>query len=75
MICLCIDYRRLNSVTMEDPYEMPQISDLLDEVAEACWLSKFDLNQGFYQIFMDQDSIAKTPFCSLWGMFAFSHLG
>ena len=50
---------------MEDPYEMPHISDLLDKVAEACWLSKLDLNQGFCQIPMDQDSIAQL----------FAHLG
>ena len=65
-IRLCIDYWRLNSITIEDPYEMPQISDLLDEVAEACWLSKLDLNQGYFnQIPMVQDSIAKTAFAHI----------
>ena len=73
-IRLCIDYRRLNSVTMEDPYEMPHISDLLDKVAEARWLFKLDLNQGFYQIPMNQDSIAKTAFCSPRGKFAFTRM-
>ena len=71
---LCIDYRMLNLVTMVDPHGMPQISNLLDEVAESCWLSKHDLNQCFYQIPMDQDSIAKTAFCSPWGKFAFTHM-
>ena len=43
------------------------------EVAEACWLSKLDHNYVFfYQISMDQDSIAKTAFCSPRGMFAFT---
>ena len=32
---------------MENFYEMPQISDLLDEVVEACWLSKPNLSRGF----------------------------
>ena len=59
---------------MEDPYEMPHISDLLDKVAEAHWLSNLDLNQGFYQIPMNQDSIAKTAFCSPWGKFAFTRM-
>ena len=57
---------------MEDPYEMPHISDLLDKVTEAYWLSRLALNQGFYQIPMVQDSIAKTAFCSPWVKFAFT---
>ena len=71
-IRLCIDYRKLNAATMDDPYEMPRIGDLLDEVAEARWISKLDLNQGFYQIPMDRDSMAKTAFFSPWGKFAFT---
>ena len=73
-IRLCIDYRRLNAVTVDDPYEMPRITDLLDRVANARWLSKIDLNQGFYQIPMDEASKAKTAFCTPWGKFAFNRM-
>ena len=73
-IRLCIDYQKLNAATVDDPYEMPRIGDLLDEVAEARWISKLDLNQGFYQIPMDRDSMAKTAFCSPWGEFAFTRM-
>ena len=47
---LCIDYRKLNQVTVADPYQMPRVDDLLDEVTEATWLSKPDLKRGFYQV-------------------------
>ena len=73
-IRLCIEYRKLNAATVDDPYEMLRIGDLLVEVAEARWISKLDLNQGFYQIPMDRDSMAKTTFCSPWGKFAFTHM-
>ena len=32
-IRLCIDYRRLNEDTINDPFQMPCIEDLLNEVA------------------------------------------
>ena len=73
-IRLCLDYSRLNAVTVDDPYEMPRITDLLDRVANARWLSKLDLNQGFYQIPMDEVSKAKTAFCTPWEKFAFNRM-
>ena len=45
---LCIDYRKLNAATVGDPYQMPRVDDLLDQVADAKWLSKLDLRKGFH---------------------------
>ena len=73
-IRLCIDYRRLNQATVPDPYEMPRVEDLLDDVAEAAWLSKLDMNQGFYQVPPQADSGPKTAFCSPWGKFCFTRM-
>ena len=36
-VCLCIDYRKLNSCTQPDPYELPLIEDL-HQVGEAQYL-------------------------------------
>ena len=47
-IRFCIDYRCLNEVTINDSFQMPCIADLLNQVAGATWLSKLDLNKGFY---------------------------
>ena len=33
LIRLCIDYRKLNNATKADPYQMPVVQDLLDDVA------------------------------------------
>ena len=65
-ICLCIDYRRLNEVTINDPFQMPCIEDLLNQVAGATWLSKLDLNKGFYQVPLSTHSQEKTAFCFPW---------
>ena len=56
----CIDYRKVNSVTIPDPYVMPRIQDLLDKLSEAKWLSKLDLNKGYYQIPLDSESTVQS---------------
>ena len=61
-IRLCIDYRRLNEVTINDPFQMPCIEDLLNQVAGATWLSKQDLNKGFYQVPLSQTQRKRRPF-------------
>ena len=49
-IRICIDYRRLNSVTAADPYQMPRVDDLLDRLGRAKFLSTIDLTKGYYQV-------------------------
>lgn len=53
---LCVDYRRLNAVTKNDPYPMPRVEDLLDKLGKANYLSTLDLAKGYYQVpVRDQD--------------------
>ena len=59
---LCIDYRRLNKITISGPYQMPCSEDLLNQVSDAVWLSKLDLNKGFYQVPLSRGSQAKQHF-------------
>ena len=40
---LCIDYRRINGITIPDPFQIPLIEDLLDSISEAKFLSKLDM--------------------------------
>ena len=40
---LCIDYRKLNRVTMNNRYPMPRIDDLFDQLRGAQVYSKIDL--------------------------------
>ena len=59
---MCIDYRLLNNVTKKDAYPLPRIQDCLDTIGKAQYLSKIDLTSGYYQIEMEESSIAKTAF-------------
>ena len=59
---ICIDYRRLNNLTKKDPYRMPLVEELIDEVGNASFLSKIDLVKVYYQIPMEESSKEKTAF-------------
>ena len=39
----CVDYRKLNEVTVKDSYPLPRIHDCLDALAGCSWFSTLDL--------------------------------
>ncbi|GFX17540.1 hypothetical protein TNCV_3411401 [Trichonephila clavipes] len=47
---LCIDYRKLNEVTVSDTYPIPRIGDLLQEAKHTAYISLIDLKSGYYQV-------------------------
>ena len=69
-----IDFRKLNRVTLPDPYTMPLIDDMLDDLSEVEFLSKLNLNKGFYQIHVKEEVQEKSVFCSPWGKFQFNRM-
>lgn len=69
---LLVDYRVLNQVTVKDRDRPPDVAHILEDVAPCCLYSKFDMNQGFYQMPLDEDSIPKTAFITQWGCYEFT---
>ena len=58
----CIDFRRLNALTVKDSHPLPRICDTLESLARAAHYSMFDLNSGFWQVPMDEESKQYTAF-------------
>ena len=40
---LCVDFRRINAVSVPDPYLMPRVDEIIDHLGKAVYLPKLDL--------------------------------
>ena len=47
---LCVDYRKLNEMTMKNKYPLPRIDDLFDQLKGASVFSKIDLRSSYHQL-------------------------
>ena len=67
----CVDYRKLNAVTVKDAHPLPRIVDMLESLRGARYFTTLDAAKGYWQIPMDPGSIEKTAFSCSEGLFEF----
>src|SRR5438876_7722258 len=70
-LCMCIDYRSLNEVTIKNKYPLPRIDDLFDQLKGAKFFSKIDLRLGYYQLRIRIEDIPKIAFSTRYGHYEF----
>ena len=66
---MCIDYRPLNEVTIDDKMPMPRIDDIIDRLRGAHYFTTLDVAWGYWHIEMSPDSVEKTAFVTNEGHF------
>ena len=61
-IRLCVNFRKLNAISIRDSFPLPRIEEALQAVQAAVWFSSFNLTQGYLQMAMEEADIPKTAF-------------
>ncbi|KAG8483090.1 hypothetical protein CXB51_022058 [Gossypium anomalum] len=68
---LCIDYQKLNKITIKNKYPLPRIDDLFDQLKGAIVFLKIDLRSGYYQLRVKDLDVPKTAFRTRYGHYEF----
>lgn len=61
----CVDYRKLNSVTVGHAHPLPRIDDILDSLGDSKYFTTLDLRSGYWQISVDERDRHKTDYMNL----------
>ncbi|XP_071493976.1 uncharacterized protein [Diadema antillarum] len=68
----CVDFRKLNKVTVFDAEPIPDQDELFTKVAHAKFFTKIDLSKGYWQVPMAAESKPLTAFLTPDGLFQFT---
>ena len=70
----CVDYRRLNEITVRDVYPLPRMDDCIDFLGDAKVFSTLDCNAGYWQIPVAEEDRDKTNFVCHEGAYRYIRL-
>ncbi|UYV67424.1 hypothetical protein LAZ67_5000530, partial [Cordylochernes scorpioides] len=68
----CVDYRKLNEVTVKDVYPIPRIDDVMDTLQGSKYFSAIDLKSGYWQVEIEERDKEKTAFTTAHGLYEFN---
>lgn len=60
--CMCIDYRAINKIMINNRYPLPHIDYLLEQLQGANFLSKIDLKSYYHQVRIKEEGTWKITF-------------
>ena len=59
---VCVDFQKLNKIIEVDPEPMTTAEDLFQRPSGKKYLSKIDLNNGYWQMPVASEDVHKTAF-------------
>ena len=68
---MCIDYRRLNAITVADVYPLPPIDQMLYNMGNSKVFSAMDLQSAYHQIVVAEQDREKTAFIHRSGLYEY----
>jgi hypothetical protein len=69
---LCVDYRKLNDITVKNRYPLPNISELQDRLSGAKFFTALDLRGAYNLIRMKKGEEWKTAFRTRYGHYEYT---
>ena len=61
---ICVDYRKLNKITVFDPQPITKPDDIFGKLKSDRRFSTFDVTKGYRQIAMREEDKQYTTFCT-----------
>lgn len=71
---LACDFRYVNKYTIPRPYPMPVISDVLNKIAKAKFISVFDCRSAYWSCEVAEEDKWKTAFITHLGVFEWNRV-
>ena len=59
---LCVDYRQLNNITIEDSFALPRMDEIFDSLHGSKYYSTIDMKSGYHQIEVEEVHKERTAF-------------
>ncbi|UYV68123.1 hypothetical protein LAZ67_5003116, partial [Cordylochernes scorpioides] len=59
---LCVDYRELNKITIDDKQPLPLLQDIFDRLHGAKYFTTLDVAWGYWHVQMHPEPVPKTAF-------------
>jgi hypothetical protein len=69
---MCVDYTDLNKHYPKDPFELPQIDQVIDSTASCDLLCLLDCYSGYHQIAIKEEDQEKTAFITPFGAYCYT---
>uniref|UniRef100_A0A670IUR3 Gypsy retrotransposon integrase-like protein 1 n=1 Tax=Podarcis muralis TaxID=64176 RepID=A0A670IUR3_PODMU len=73
-IRFCVDYRKINMITVPDVFPLPRIDTLIEKLGCARFITVMDLTKGYWQIPLSPEASEKSAFTTHVGLYQFKVL-